>query len=187
MKKILMFICAVTLVLGMAGTASAIPYTDTYDAGHVYMRGSLFGSDDSVSWTFDITDPASGGFNPGTQDVTSASVRLNFSDDGWDFFEFARLDVGENRFYWEVDTGNVGFAITSLMTLSDTGRVAATLTARWGDFYFNSATLSAIGTELDPSGGDAPAPVPEPSTILLMGTGILGLVAYGRKRYNKKA
>jgi hypothetical protein len=30
-------------------------------------------------------------------------------------------------------------------------------------------------------------PVPEPSTILLMGTGILGLVAYGRKRFNQKA
>ncbi len=172
-----------TLVFGMVGTASAIPYTDTYDAGHIYMRGSLFGSDDSVSWTFDITD---NGFNPNTQDVISASVGLNLSDDGCDFFEFARLNVGDNRFYWEVDNGNISFAITSLMSLSDTGKVAATLTARWGDFYFNSATLSAIGTKPDPSGGDVPAPVPEPSTILLMGTGILGLVAYGRKRYHKK-
>ena len=31
------------------------------------------------------------------------------------------------------------------------------------------------------------APVPEPSTILLMGTGLLGIIGFGRKRFNKKA
>ncbi|MEA3241376.1 MAG: PEP-CTERM sorting domain-containing protein, partial [Pseudomonadota bacterium] len=32
---------------------------------------------------------------------------------------------------------------------------------------------------------DAAAPVPEPSTILLMGIGLLGLVGYSRKRSKK--
>jgi hypothetical protein len=31
------------------------------------------------------------------------------------------------------------------------------------------------------------APVPEPSTILLVGTGLLGIIGFGRKRLNKKA
>jgi hypothetical protein len=30
-------------------------------------------------------------------------------------------------------------------------------------------------------------PVPEPSTVMLVGTGLLGMIAFGRKRFNKKA
>jgi hypothetical protein len=36
------------------------------------------------------------------------------------------------------------------------------------------------------SNDKSPAPVPEPSTILLMGTGLFGLAAYSRKRFYKK-
>ena len=171
------------MVFVLAGVAGAIPYTDTVSP-HTYMRGSLFGHDDSISWTFDITDD---GFNPSTQDVTSASVALNLRDDGRDFFEFARLDVGANRFFWEVDNGDISFTIRSLMTLSDTGTVNATLTASYGDFLFKSAKLTAQGTGTGSDIDTSAVPVPEPSTMLLMSTGILGLVAYGRKRFNQKA
>ena len=177
MKKLLGFLCAVTLVFGMAGVASAIPYTDTFDAGYMHWLG-WWGGETSVSWTFDITDD---GFNPVTQDVTSAEVALNLQDDSWDFWEFASLHVGTNYFIWEVDTGTTAFTVDSLMTLSDSGTIDCTLTANLGDFYFNTATLSAEGTE------PSTAPVPEPSTVLLVGTGLLGIVAFGRKQLNKKA
>ncbi len=114
--------------------------------------------------------------------MTSASVELNLQDDGgWDLWEYADLNVGTNSFSWEVDTGGISFTITSLMTLSALGTIDCTLVADAGDFYFNSATLTAEGT--DPS----TAPVPEPSTILLMGSGLLGLVGYSRKRFSKKS
>jgi len=181
MKKTLLFLCVVLMIFGMTGSASAISYSDTYDANGAYFTALPDGGIDKISWTFDITDD---GFNPGTEDITSASVLLRFTDDNSnssDGDEYATLDLGTNFFKWEVETGDVSFALTSLMTLSDTGTIEATLTAASGDFYFNSATLNAEGP--DP----ASAPVPEPSTTILMGLGLLGLMGYGRKKLIKKS
>ena len=87
MKKFLILFSVFLLGFGGASTAHAISYTDVYDAEDRYMRGSLFGGDDVAKWTFDITDDE---FNPDTQDVTSASIKLNLTDDGgWDFWESA--------------------------------------------------------------------------------------------------
>ena len=154
MKKLLVILCAIIIMLGFTGTASATLYQDTYPGERLYMN---MGS--SVSWTFDITKD---GFDPDTQDVTSASLSLGFSDDEDDCWfmksEWVTLDVGTKRFFWEVDTGEVEYSITSLITLSDTD------------------ALFAEGTPVA-------APVPEPATMLLFGVGLIGLSVVGRKNF----
>jgi hypothetical protein len=182
MNKYYILFSVFLLFFGTASSVCAIPYTDIYDAEHTYMSGSLLGwvtgANSSVSWTFDITDD---GFDPDTQDITSAMVTLNLQDDsGFDFWEFSELNVGSNYFYWEVDTGDAIFGINSLMSLSDTGTVVASLTAILGDFYFNSAELEAEGT----IAGEQPSstPVPEPTVLLLFGTGLVGLCFFTRRR-----
>jgi hypothetical protein len=177
MKKLIMLLCSLGLVFGVVDIVRAISYTDVFDANHLYMSAGT-----SKEWTFDITDPVSDnndGFNPGTQDVTSASIFLNLEDDSkCDLWEIANLRVGENRFFWEVNSGSTSFSINSLVSLSDSGTVSARLTAIFGDFYFNGATLKAEAT--DPAGTSTP--VPEPGTILLLGTGLMGLVVASRKK-----
>ncbi len=177
MKKIIILLSLFLLGAASAGSAAAISYTDTHEENK-FLRGWAL---DTAEWDFDITS-GDDGFKPLTRQITSASVSLNLKDDaGCDFREFAFLSVGMNNFLWEVDSGDASFQINSLMTLNNTGRIHASLTAVFGDFYFDSAILTAIGEAVDVVAAAA-SPIPEPTAMLLFGTGIVGLSFATRRR-----
>jgi len=59
--------------------------------------------------------------------------------------------------------------------LVEDGKLNVTLCSTFGDFMFDKSTFTANGDS---------APVPEPATLLLLGSGLLG--AAGLRRRNRK-
>ena len=191
-KKLKTHVFALGLALGSMGVAQAAPavWTDLYDpADFLVTAGSL-----PVSYTHNLTDAASGGFRPGIDTITSATltfwlyddallgdskwggdsqegVSFNFDGTGWtasqnvDGFGF---DLG-----WLDDIFEQTISFNSLGLLSADGFLNVALKATSGDFVFDKSKLVAYGETTR---------VPEPATVTLLGVGLLGFMLTQRRR-----
>jgi hypothetical protein len=184
LKKLFSATSFVALTLWVTSTAQAAPITFTdliAPAVPVYLNGDASPKTHTV--THDITDglPA---FIPGFHTLGNATIKMTLDDDlppcCIDTGEFMKITVGGTDYGpWEVDHMDV-FLITlnstALADLNLDGKVSATITmTNRGDLNFVSSELVANT-----------AAMPEPSTLILVGSGLAGVVGFGLRRHKRE-
>jgi hypothetical protein len=172
MKKLVVLLCTVIVVFGTIRIAGAIPLG--LDAG---WSGFTWTGGDGAAWnvTFDFTL------------VTTALLTVTDVSLTGDRFEV--MDTGISLGLTSIPTG------TMYSDSTDNYDVAAA-DPRWstGVFTLGAGTHSISGIAVSSPYGhgsgavrlDTGSAVPEPSMVLLFGTGLIGLAALGRKKFLKK-
>ncbi len=181
----------------MVGVAGALTFTlDSYDV-------TLNDSDPGLMlyWNPILSTPVSADFEVGDS-LTFALFELG-TDETWSNpddkveknitvdFDFSSPSVNEigsgqtvgDTWWFLLSWGEVAWNNPVEFNFGNTGL----FTIELEDDSFWTPGSTTIDATLTYVNADTPAPVPEPSTILLVGTDLLGIIGFGRKRLNKRA
>lgn len=179
MNKPLAFLVGIVMILFFAAPASALYFTDAHDDNFVWFsRGSGI---DTYTWSFDLdNDILDWGDINSEDDINFAYLQFTTLDDMDRRNEYTNISLDFNMVVngWEVDPawgwGNVTAFVVDDHFLNVTfdrlsGDFGVAAMRIWGDYTDNGASSNA-------------APVPEPATMLLLGTGLIGVAGVSRKK-----
>ncbi len=219
MKKLIMFICAVTLVIGMMGVAGASTYYHEEYTGSQFISQS---SNPNPLWfVFDINESGNANTNSSLGLTTDASgfdwmndevlTAVTLQVDMYDYDGDGETAVVDVDIFWSdadftitesfdaVTPNSSTYTLTHLFTAPQMlgweeggfGQVAINafdILNGFNDFSINRVSLTAYGLDTGNSGGvhEGHYVNPEPTSVLLMGIGIAGLIGAGARKKLKK-
>jgi hypothetical protein len=176
--KIIKYMLFMSTLLIFAGVVNALPipttWTDTKDANQWISAGSTF--------TFNLaadTQVTPTPYTPGVDKIYSARLDIDLLGFGTGSIN---LEEGlQTKNYYVIFFKDLNFSLNCSVIdeLSQSGLLHVTFDRACGLQWLDSMTLTASGND------NGSTPVPEPSTMLLLGSGIIGMSFYGRRRMKK--
>jgi hypothetical protein len=171
MKKFLLVLSIILTSFLLVGPASALLFSETQHQD-VSFNSSLT----SYTWKFNLNDPLDyGDIMPGDK-IDWALLSIRVKDDELDIFakEYADLKI-DGTTYWNKYEVNSWIYTWGVSALLQDHLLSVSMYRDLGDFKVDWVSVNGGYTA-----------VPEPSTMLLLGFGLLGLAGAGRKKFLKK-
>lgn len=185
MKRVALVLIVFYIALPLTASAATINFDEfavsTPISNQYLGLGVWFSNYDTLNFPVIAVD----GANP-TSPVLSGSPP--YTGGFWMAFVSPQNHVSFDSGYWDsIGSGFVRVQDSGLNVLADLTNPASGIYTF--DLYYADIKYITFSPGLDPNGAAIDnlnfAPIPEPSTMMLLGSGLAGLVGYGRRRLKK--